>query len=174
MKGFTTCHPSSSIATPITTKPWSLYLRSKSINQGISIWQGPHQVAQKSTMTVLPRKSDSFTVLPFTSFNSKLGASLRSLDSFTDCACAVGAWEQARHAIKPHKAVATIPRFHKLDKLFLISNYISPAKPAFAPPTETRRQRELVVLSPAQENRRSGVAKTFTTILPPGSRALRD
>src|SRR5215831_6159999 len=53
------------------------------MNQGISILQGPHQVAQKSSSTTLPLKSDSLTVLPCASFRAKSGATLRSLSSFT-------------------------------------------------------------------------------------------
>src|SRR5579862_6197838 len=53
------------------------------MNHGISILQGPHQVAQKSSSTTLPLKSDNFTVLPWASFKAKSGATLRSLSSFT-------------------------------------------------------------------------------------------
>ncbi len=58
--------------------------------------------------------------------------------------------------------------------MFLISNYISLPEPALAPDSETRRECKLLMLFPLKKDRRSGVAKTFTTILPPGSGALRD
>jgi hypothetical protein len=38
-------HPSSSMETPTTSKPRSLYLRSNSVNQGISMTQGQHNFA---------------------------------------------------------------------------------------------------------------------------------
>src|SRR5581483_8165098 len=40
--------------TPTTEKPRSLNCCSNSMNQGISILQGPHQVAQKSSRITLP------------------------------------------------------------------------------------------------------------------------
>src|SRR5579862_3797572 len=83
-KGFTTVQPSSSMAVPMIAKPLSLYWRSKLMNQGISILQGPHQVAQKSTKTTLPRKSDKRTTLPLASFNSKSGAFLRSFSGLRE------------------------------------------------------------------------------------------
>src|SRR4051812_2024057 len=41
------------------------------MNQGISILQGPHQVAQKSSSTTLPLSDASFTSLPSTSLSTK-------------------------------------------------------------------------------------------------------
>jgi hypothetical protein len=41
------------------------------MNHGISILQGPHQVAQKSSSTTLPLSDASFTSLPSTSFSVK-------------------------------------------------------------------------------------------------------
>jgi len=76
-KGFMACHPSSSIDTPTTAKPCPLCWRSNSTNQGISIRQGSHHVAQKFSNTTLPRKSESCTSLPSASLSEKLGAGLR-------------------------------------------------------------------------------------------------
>src|SRR4051812_38535005 len=42
------------------------------MNQGISILQGPHQVAQKSSSTTLPFSEASLTSLPSTSLSVKL------------------------------------------------------------------------------------------------------
>src|SRR5262245_16112116 len=42
------------------------------MNQGISILQGPHQVAQKSSRITLPLNDDSFTSLLLMSFSVKL------------------------------------------------------------------------------------------------------
>ena len=47
-----------------TLSPSSRYFASKS---GISIWHGPHQLAQKFIITGLPAKSDRRTSLPFMS-----------------------------------------------------------------------------------------------------------
>src|ERR1044071_7473690 len=41
------------------------------MNHGISILQGPHQVAQKSSSTTLPLSAASFTSLPSTSLRVK-------------------------------------------------------------------------------------------------------
>src|SRR6185437_3778881 len=68
--------------TPMTTRPRSLNAVSNSSNHGISILQGPHQVAQKSSKTTFPLKSERRTVAPFTSFKAKSGAGLRSLSVF--------------------------------------------------------------------------------------------
>src|SRR5207245_8212912 len=53
-KGATAFLPSSSTSTPRTVKPLDEYFSCISISQGISIWQGSHQVAQKLTSTTLP------------------------------------------------------------------------------------------------------------------------
>src|SRR5579885_2918123 len=53
------------------------------MNQGISILQGPHQVAQKLSRTTFPLKSESFTVFPVASLSSKSGAALRSFSAVT-------------------------------------------------------------------------------------------
>ena len=45
---------SSSIETPITTRPRDLYVLYNSMNPGISFRQGGHQVAQKSSRITLP------------------------------------------------------------------------------------------------------------------------
>src|SRR5713101_9615691 len=53
----------SSMATPTICSPCDPYCFWKSTNQGISILQGEHQVAQKFNSTALPRKSERWTVL---------------------------------------------------------------------------------------------------------------
>src|SRR3954471_21931560 len=40
----------------------------------MAAWQGPHHVAETSTMTTLPRKSDSLTVSPFALTTENSGA----------------------------------------------------------------------------------------------------
>src|SRR6478672_10019417 len=62
----------SSIDIPITCRPFLAYLFWNSINQGISILQGPHHVAQKSRRMTLPLNADSFTSLLLRSFSVKL------------------------------------------------------------------------------------------------------
>src|SRR5579871_2691826 len=90
--GFTAVQPSSSIETPSTANPLSLYCCSNSMNQGISTLQGAHQVAQKSSSTTLPLYSDRCTVFPSTSLSTKSGAALRSLSPLT----------AARTLVEPH------------------------------------------------------------------------
>src|SRR5690242_16907413 len=53
--------------------------------------QGPHQVAQKSTSTTLPRRSESLTFLPSGRLASKSGACWRSecASGLEDAAAAV-------------------------------------------------------------------------------------
>src|SRR5436309_13226053 len=63
------------MATPTICKPCSPYFFCKSTSHGISILQGPHQVAQKFTTTALPRREESDTVLPSgTLFKENSGA----------------------------------------------------------------------------------------------------
>src|SRR5258708_9084522 len=59
---------------PITVKPFFAYFFWIATNPGISLRQGGHQVAQKSKMTTLPLKSESFTGFPSTSLNCQSGA----------------------------------------------------------------------------------------------------
>ena len=94
-KGFMACHPSSSIDTPTTANPCPLCWRSNSTNQGISIRQGSHQVAQKFSNTTLPRKSESCTILPSASLSEKLGAGLRDASAFRCVAPALSGEEHA-------------------------------------------------------------------------------
>src|SRR3954447_5779828 len=61
----------SSTETPTTWSPALPYVFWNSMNQGISILQGPHQVAQKSSSTTLPLSDASFTSLPSTSLSTK-------------------------------------------------------------------------------------------------------
>jgi|SRR5579875_2184526 len=76
--GFMAFHPSSSKETPIISNPLERNCCSNCTNHGISIAQGPHQVAQKFNSTTLPRKSESETRLPLASVKVKSGAGLRS------------------------------------------------------------------------------------------------
>src|SRR5271156_7138743 len=62
------------MATPTTCKPSGPYCFCSSTNQGISILQGAHQVAQKLSNTAWPRKSDSRMVLPSSVCRVKSGA----------------------------------------------------------------------------------------------------
>src|SRR3954464_9508011 len=61
----------SSTDTPVTCSPSLPYLFWNSMNHGISILQGPHQVAQKSSRITLPLSDASFTSLPSTSLSVK-------------------------------------------------------------------------------------------------------
>src|SRR5229473_2113573 len=63
------------MAIPTTCNPCGPYFFCKSTNHGISILQGSHHVAQKLSRTALPRKSESFTVLPSSEAREKSGAS---------------------------------------------------------------------------------------------------
>src|SRR5579885_2586892 len=66
--------PELSIATPTICRPCEPYCCCISTSQGVSILQGPHQVAQKFSNTALPRRSESF-MFPPSSFSSvKSGA----------------------------------------------------------------------------------------------------
>src|SRR5882757_8588202 len=62
------------MATPTIWNPCGPYSFCNSTNHGISILQGPHQVAQKLRSTALPRKSESLTVFPPSDCSSKSGA----------------------------------------------------------------------------------------------------
>src|SRR6185437_16276892 len=65
----------SSMETPRISKPWAAYFLCRSTSHGISILHGPHQVAQKFTITALPRREESETVLPSgTLFKENSGA----------------------------------------------------------------------------------------------------
>src|SRR6185437_6435071 len=59
---------------PTMTRPWLRYWSCSSRHQGASIWQGPHQVAQKSSTTGWPANCDRLTGLPSTSLRVQLGA----------------------------------------------------------------------------------------------------
>src|SRR5205085_22642 len=70
--------------TPTTANSRSLYVFWNSMNQGISILQGPHHVAQKFTRTTFPLRSESLSVAPVASLREKSGAGLRSFASLTE------------------------------------------------------------------------------------------
>src|SRR5262245_20442970 len=55
----------------MTSRPCCLYLLLNSMNQGISLLQGPHHVAQKSSRITLPLNDESFTSLLSRSLNVK-------------------------------------------------------------------------------------------------------
>src|SRR5580693_1054284 len=80
--------------TPSTAKPWFLYIFSNSMNQGISILQGPHHVAQKLSSSTLPLKSESRRGAPFASLRLKSGAAFRSSATLSSVRAWLGAEEQ--------------------------------------------------------------------------------
>src|SRR5271155_151232 len=64
------------------------------MNQGISILQGPHHVAQKFSNTTLPLKSESRKGAPFASPRLKSGAAFRSSATLSSLRAWLGAEEQ--------------------------------------------------------------------------------
>src|SRR5271163_1269892 len=80
--------------TPSTAKPRFLYVFSNSMNQGISILQGPHHVAQKLSNTTLPIKSESRKGLPLASLRLKSVAAFRSSATLSSARAWLGAEEQ--------------------------------------------------------------------------------
>src|SRR5580658_5413836 len=62
------------MATPNSVKPLSAYFFWKAIIQGISTWQGSHQVAQKFTTTTFPFRLARETSLPWRSLKVTSGA----------------------------------------------------------------------------------------------------
>src|SRR4249920_2860250 len=62
----------SSVRIPMMFRPLLPYFSWNSMNHGISILQGPHQVAQKSSRITLPLNAESFTSLLFRSLSVKL------------------------------------------------------------------------------------------------------
>src|ERR1700722_2995719 len=61
---------------PTIWKPFEAYSFWSSMSQGVSILQGPHQVAQKLISKGLPLKLESETVCPLTFSSTKSGAGL--------------------------------------------------------------------------------------------------
>src|SRR5882757_6216519 len=75
------------MATPTICSPCGPYFFCRSTSHGISILQGPHQVAQKFSSTALPRNEASGVALPSGMlFNSKTGATDPFLGSPAPCA----------------------------------------------------------------------------------------
>src|SRR5678815_2337020 len=72
--GATSLAPPASRESPTISRPLSLYLSCIFTKCGISTRQGPHHVAQKSTITTLPLKSESLTFFPERSASSNSGA----------------------------------------------------------------------------------------------------
>src|SRR4051794_11292686 len=66
-----------SIETPTTARPLFRYAWWISMNNGISLMQPPHSVAQRSSNRALPLKLARGTNLPLESSNAKYGAALR-------------------------------------------------------------------------------------------------
>src|SRR5271168_576168 len=64
------------------------------MNQGISILQGPHHVAQKFSNTTLPLKSESRKGAPFASLRMKSGAAFRSSATLSSVRAWLGPEEQ--------------------------------------------------------------------------------
>src|ERR1700688_3195205 len=69
-----TAGPSLSTLTPIRVKPAGLYFLYIWSSRGISCWQGPHQVAQKFTMTTWPLYWLNAACCPVTAVSVKAGA----------------------------------------------------------------------------------------------------
>src|SRR3954454_12161147 len=80
----------SSTDTPTTCSPCLPYLFWNSMNQGISILQGPHHVAQKSSSTTLPFRAASLTSLPSTSLRAKFRLAALAFAAQADVAAAAG------------------------------------------------------------------------------------
>ena len=59
---------------PTTSMPRGRFFRQNSAYSGISLMQGPHQVAQKSTTTTLPSRAARLSRPPLRSGRSKAGA----------------------------------------------------------------------------------------------------
>src|SRR5690606_1609894 len=79
---FTACFHfprSSSMEIDTTSSPLALNLLCISTSLGFCSRQGLHQLAQKSTSTYLPLKSERLNFLPFTSSSVKPGAALPKL-----------------------------------------------------------------------------------------------
>src|SRR5947209_8761730 len=71
----------SSTAMPNTWNPCGPYCFCRASNQGISILQGWHQVAQKFSSTALPRKSERCTVAPSSDSRANSGAGFPFISS---------------------------------------------------------------------------------------------
>src|ERR1039457_3424648 len=95
--------------TPSTLNPLSLLARSISMNQGISILHGPHQVAKKSNSTTFPLYSSRCTVLPSASFSANSGAGLRSETGLTGGAD-LAVRESGEQPVKRHAATSAAAR----------------------------------------------------------------
>ena len=67
------CRSSPSVEMPRISKPCEAYWLCSSMSQGVSILQGPHQVAQKLMSTALPLKLASETFCPLRSSSVKGG-----------------------------------------------------------------------------------------------------
>src|SRR5207302_6746449 len=85
----------SSTDTPTTCRPFLPYLFWNSTNHGISILQGPHHVAQKSSRITLPASEESFTSLLLTSFSVKFKFAGFALAGHAAPAGAADAWHNA-------------------------------------------------------------------------------
>src|SRR5580704_19533762 len=79
------------------------------MNQGISILQGPHHVAQKLSSSTLPLKSESRKAAPFASLRMKSGAALRSSATLSSVRAWLGAEEQPTSSEVTSAMVANRP-----------------------------------------------------------------
>src|SRR5271167_4526038 len=95
--------------TPSTAKPRFLYVFSNSMNQGISILQGPHHVAQKLSNTTLPLKSESRKGAPLASLRLKSGAVFRSSATPSSVRARLGDKEQPASTEVMSAAAANAP-----------------------------------------------------------------
>src|SRR5262249_29395602 len=66
------------------------------MNQGISILQGPHQVAQKSSRITFPLNDDSFTSLLLMSFSVKLRFAGLAFAGQLAPVCGPSSWRNGR------------------------------------------------------------------------------
>jgi hypothetical protein len=107
--------------------------------------------------------------LPLTSFSSKSGAGLRSLEDLSDWALTVRDGAQAVEASRPTKTTPARFRINNTDKIFLTLNYI--AQPMIPKFTEGGGESLFGVSTPAKVGC-SGITKTFTTIFAPGAGAV--
>src|SRR5258707_3128220 len=87
------------------------------MNQGISILQGPHHVAQKLSSTTLPLKSESRRGAPFASLRLRSGAAFRSSATLSSLRAWLGAEEQPTNSKVASAMVANGPPMVDEDTL---------------------------------------------------------
>src|SRR6185312_5092200 len=120
--------PSSSIDTPSTVNPRGPYVFSKSTNQGISVLQGTHHVAQKLSTTTLPLKSFKGTARPEASCRVKSGAvlpgpSVRDSIIFRAKKCSIGAQSRYTPSAKHATTAALSTRRRVLEYIYFFEDF---------------------------------------------------